>query len=438
MRAKNRDLSARYEDTQAYLRDLVAGMLNGVVAIDAEQKVAMVNRAAEELLDCAAGTLIGRDIAEVREIGGTGLPAMLGEALSSGRGIKAREIELPVAEDRATTVICSVSALRDAAGKPSGAVAVLQDVTEQKEIERRLSHLDRLALMGEFAAGVVHEINKPLALTAMSLDNAACNLEAGDRADVVKDLELARRNLARLEKVSHRLLSFSRPVPMVLDRVDLGEALNEVLDIVAPQARTVRVRVIREVPEGLWLLADASALEQIFLNLAANAIQAMPEGGELRVAAGRVLARVEDVLAGKVVAGEGFAPTGNHAVRVPGEPISAGAGAQEERGFIWVRFSDTGVGMPASAVQKLGHSFFTTKEKGTGLGIAVVCKIMAQYRGVMEVWSKTGAGTVFRLWFPELTAAELKEPDSVALKREPAWKGWTGLSGELPAPADQE
>jgi two-component system sensor histidine kinase AtoS len=443
MRAKNVDLSARHEDTQAYLRDLVAGMVNGVLAVDAERRVVMVNRAAEELLGTPGRELVGRESGQIAGLGGTELPAMLGGALASGVGIQARELELRTDGERATTVMCSVSVLRDAGGRASGAVAVLQDVTEQKEIEQRLSHLDRLALMGEFAAGMVHEINNPLTLVTVALDNAKHSARSGEQAEVVESLELAKRNLARLEKLSHRLLSFSRPVPLEVVPVDLGEALNEVLNIVAPQARTARVKVDREVPRGLGLLADESALEQVFLNLAANAVQAMPAGGTLTVSAGRVKARVGEVVAGRVGVGEGAGPAGIHAVRAFRPPVGSG-GPGEEREFTWVQFTDTGVGMAPSAVERLGESFFTTKEQGTGLGIAIVCKILAQYRGVIEVWSKVGSGTTFRLWFPALTPAEMAEEAQSAGMAEAVWetasavhepnplKGWTGFTADLP------
>lgn len=419
---RNRDLSARYEDTQAYLRDLVAGMLNGVVAVDAQGRVTIVNRAAEELLGRRAESVMGR---EVRELGETSLPALLRQVAASGKGINAREMQLRL-PGRTVEAIGSVAVLRDAAGKASGAVAVVQDVTEHKQMERRMAHLDRLALMGEFAAGVVHEINNPLALITMALGGARAGLEAGEMEDVFKDLDLAQRSLSRLEKLSRQLLSFSRPVPAAAKEVDFRESLDEVLNIVAPQARLARVRVTRDVPGGLQLLAESSALQQIFLNLAANAVQAMPEGGELRVSAGRVVARTDDVAAGRVaVIGNGApAPGGARAVRVLGPLSSAGSG-REKRGFVWIRFSDTGVGMSPDDLQRLGRSFFTTKEKGTGLGIAVVCKILAQYRGMMEIWSEVGAGTTFRLWFPELTTGEL-----ASLR---AYSGALSASGELSA-----
>ncbi|HHW15434.1 MAG TPA: hypothetical protein GXX28_10965 [Firmicutes bacterium] len=319
-------------------------------------------------------------------------------------------------------------------------MTVLQDVTEQKELERQLGHVDRLALMGEFAAGVVHEINNPLALVSMALDSARRELGAGDREGVLQDLELAQRNLQRLVKLSRQLLSFSRPVPETVRRIDLGETLNEALRIIAPQARYSRVQVSTEIPGGLRLLADASALHQIFLNLAANALQAMPEGGWLHVAAGRATARIAEVVAGQALVGQGegpqgtggyaeaggaapLAPAGGRTVRVLGPLPEAG----EPRGFIWVQFSDTGVGIPDEALQRLGQSFFTTKKQGTGLGLAVVCKILAQYRGVLEVCSRVGAGTAFRLWFPELTVDELVEG---ATEPPGFLSGWTGLTPE--------
>lgn len=475
-KAENEDLSTKYEDTQAYLRDLVAGMLNGVVAVDGEGRVTMLNPAAEGLLGRRTEDVLGLN---VEDLGETTLPGLLRQALTTGQGVHPRELELHL-PDRTLEVIGSVAVLRDAEGKPAAAVAVVQDVTEQKQIERRLGHLDRLALMGEFAAGVVHEINNPLALVTMALDGAKYSLTGGETGDVVHNLDLARRNVGRLEKLSRQLLSFSRPVPAALSKVDIGETVNEVLNIVAPQARIAGVQVIREVPGDLGLLADSSALQQIVLNLAANAIQAMPEGGELRVAAGRVVARFADVASGRAGSsregvGHPLASCGclevpeGSAVRVLG-PFNQIPGRDRRRGFVWLSFADSGIGISAEALQRLGQSFFTTKETGTGLGIAVVCKLLAQYRGAMEIVSAVGGGTTFRLWFPEMTKAEVaslasyEQPsyfggELVAAEEgagglaEAAWETsaarygatigggwlsrWTGVPSELPDPDDQ-
>lgn len=427
--AKNQVLAERYEDTQAYLRDLVAGMLNGVVAVDPGGKVTMVNRAAEGLLGCREESLVGRPLAGVGE---PSLPALMEQVLETGKGIPVRELRLEAA-GRRIEAVCSVSVLRDASGKLSGAVAVLQDVTEQKGIERRLSHLDRLALMGEFAAGVVHEINNPLALIGMALDNAGAAAIDGEASDVVASLESAKRSLGRLERLSRQLLSFSRPVPTEVSSIDVGETLNGVLNIVAPQARIARVRVTRDVPAGLELSAEASALEQIFLNLAANAVQAMPDGGVLHVSAGRAVTRWADVVEGKVPGVGGGDSPGTQAVRILGPVQPALAG--RKRGFVWVRFSDTGIGMSPQALQRLGQSFFTTKEKGTGLGIAVVSKILAQYRGVMEVWSLEGVGTTFRVWFPELTRSELEDVGDSLRAGAVAYRELQAAEGQVAAGA---
>ncbi|MGE5507526.1 MAG: two-component system sensor histidine kinase NtrB [Chitinophagales bacterium] len=409
LRIKNRDLATRYSDSQAYLRDLVAGMLNGVLAVDTEARVTMVNRSAEALLGRAASATVDRPVSSLGE---DQLTEMLERALASGDGGPTKELVLGGSE-RTTEVLCSVSALRDAGGRVTGSVAVLQDITEQKQIERRLSHLDRLALLGEFAAGVVHEINNPLAMVTMALDNAAQGLAEGESDLAIEDIALARRNVGRLEKLSRQLLSFSRPVPAELGLVDVGRALDEVLNIVAPQARTIRVRVQRQISDDLMLVAEDSVLQQVFLNLAANAMQAMPDGGELTVAAGKMVTSVRDLEAARVVAaGAAEAGRWERSVRVLGPMISPEADA-ERREYIWVGFTDTGVGMSRESLEMVGRTFFTTKEKGTGLGIAVVSKLLAQYRGVLEIKSRPGAGSSFCLWFPVLTAAELRDAATV-------------------------
>jgi PAS domain S-box-containing protein len=248
-------------------------------------------------------------------------------------------------------------------GEPGAArriAGVLSDVTAQKEAEMALVFAERLSTAGRMAASLSHEINNPLQSAIGCVDLAREDLEAG--RDPRHYLAVVSEALARAARVVARLRAMNRQWrEEELRPSDLKEAVDKVLVLTQKSCELKGVRVIREVDEGLPtvpLMNDG--IQQVFLNLVLNALDAMPVGGTLRVS----------------VAGGG------------------------QQGGVQVRIADTGVGIPAADMRHLFEPFRSTKTDGLGLGLFICHNIVAQHGGRLEIDSEEGRGTEVRVWLP--------------------------------------
>ena len=227
---------------------------------------------------------------------------------------------------------------------------------EQRERLRRMSRADRLATIGELAAGAAHEIRNPLTAVRSSLQY----LESKATDETTKNLlGTALRETSRINDIVSALLAFSRPSEIVRERRDLREILAESLDLVAYQASKGKIAVERDYPAPLPISGDGAQLKQLFLNLFLNAVEAMPGGGTLRV-----------------------------------------EGRRNEGGRILVSVIDTGEGIPEDRLDRIFDPFFTTKKNGTGLGLSICYHIVKTHDGDIEVKSKEGRGTTILIHLP--------------------------------------
>ncbi|MBN1938353.1 MAG: histidine kinase [Candidatus Aminicenantes bacterium] len=227
---------------------------------------------------------------------------------------------------------------------------------EQRERLRRMSRADRLATVGELAAGAAHEIRNPLTAVRSSLQY----LESKVADETSKTLLAAAvRETTRINEIVSALLAFSRPAEIVRERLDLREILAESLDLVAYQASRRTIAVVRDFPGPLPVLGDGAQLKQLFLNLLLNAVEAMPSGGTLRV-----------------------------------------EGRREATEAILASVIDTGEGIPDDRLDRIFDPFFTTKPNGTGLGLSICDHIVKTHDGDIEVKSKEGRGTAILVRLP--------------------------------------
>jgi signal transduction histidine kinase len=254
---------------------------------------------------------------------------------------------------------------------------VRRSYEELKRSQGLLVRQEKLASLGRLAAGLAHELNNPLSSVAGFAEALQRRAAAGEMArgpggaDVQEYLTLIREEVSRAAVIVRRLLDFARQREPSFGRVDLSEVVTKAVSFVQRQARLANQRIIvSPFPEGSLVHADAQMLQQVFLNLLTNALDAIEGGGEVRIAARR---RREE---------SGPAP-----------------------GQVWldVTVSDTGTGIPAEDLPKVFDPFFTTKEvgKGTGLGLAICQSIVEQHRGSIEVQSEgAGKGTVVTVSLP--------------------------------------
>jgi signal transduction histidine kinase len=246
---------------------------------------------------------------------------------------------------------------------------LLQDVNALTHAEQRLRQLDRLASVGTFAAAMAHEIKNALVVGKTFFDLL---LEKNQDADVV---ELVRRELRRVESLVSQMLRFTGPDKPAVADVRLHEVLNHSLRLVDGQLRDRQVNLQRDFAAYSDLIrGDEYQLEQAFVNLLLNAVEAMGLDGELSIAT---------------------------------EAIAAAASRGAPRGMrgrsqIRITIQDSGIGIPAEAAARLFSPFFTTKAGGTGLGLFITQRIIREHGGVISVKSKPGQGTAFQIQLPAL------------------------------------
>ena len=253
---------------------------------------------------------------------------------------------------------------------------------ENSRLYERMKERDRLAALGEMAAGLAHEIRNPLGAikgAAQYLDPGA--LHEGD-AEI---LQIIVEEVNRLDGVVAQFLDYSRPMsPGASEKLtptDLNDVLARTIKLIEGSLPpNVRLETSFE-PELPRILGDAEQLKQVFINLALNAVQAMPDGGRLVVR-----------------------------TRRPRQPLELGLSDASPRyaaDQVEVRFADTGAGIPEEAKDRIFIPFYTTKSKGTGLGLAISQRIVKAHGGSIEVQSRFGEGSEFILRFPSATAVDV-------------------------------
>ncbi len=243
---------------------------------------------------------------------------------------------------------------------------------EAKQLEEQLQRSKKLAALGEMSAGVAHEIRNPLGViksSAQMLRDEFTPLEGKEEYQELNTFIIEEVN--RLNRVITEFLSFARPTPPDLQKVNINEIIDKTLRLITSEEKvTPDVKIKVESNKNLPLvMADPEQIVQALLDIALNGLQAMSDGGELRIAA----KRAEDA--------EGKYPAS----------------------LVQIQITDTGEGIPPSIRDKIFNPFFTTKEEGSGLGLAIVHKIIENHKGFIEVESEVGKGTAFKIFLP-LTA----------------------------------
>ena len=237
------------------------------------------------------------------------------------------------------------------------------------QAEEQLMHSEKLASMGQLAAGVAHEINNPLGTVLIYTHMMLKGLPREDARRA--DLEMITREADRCRNIVRGLLDFSRQSKLNDELTDANELLRGTLDLLAKQGDFDRIEVKVDLGEEVpKTLLDPEQMRQVFINILENAVEAMPQGGSIEV-------------------GTSLTPDGQS---------------------IAVRIADTGVGVPEENLEKIFHPFFTTKQigRGTGLGLAIVYGIVKMHRGSISVDSKVGVGTTFTVSVPALETREVR------------------------------
>jgi PAS domain S-box-containing protein len=284
----------------------------------------------------------------------------------------------------------NVSVHRDPAGRPLHFILVIEDITERRTLEAQVRQANKMDAIGGLAAGIAHDFNNILSVVLSYSELLAQDLKEGDPMRV--DLEQIREAGLRAVSLTRQLLAFSRQQVLQPKVVELSE-------IVAGMENMLRRLIGEDVDLGTSsaaslgkIMVDPGQMEQVIMNLAVNARDAMPQGGKLTIETSEVM--LDDAYASEHVG------------------VKAGR-------HVLLAVSDTGIGMNVATQARVFEPFFTTKEKGkgTGLGLATVFGIVRQSGGAISVYSEPGLGTTFKLYFPMATATFVESTSMAPAER---------------------
>jgi PAS domain S-box-containing protein len=333
-----------------------------VLITDARQRIRFVNNAFLRTFGYEREELIGHDAALLTDrLSPDWLTQVTHEITAQGwRGEAAARRR----DGREFPVMLNASLIRDDLGRVVGAVAILEDISEQKRLEEQLRRADRLAASGEMAAGIAHEVNNALVGILVQAELADTGASADDLRTALRRVEGQGRRIASIVQA---LLGFARPQAPRREPVALPSLVAETLALLDHDLRRHAVRLTMLFPPSLPpVLADARQIEQVLVNLFTNAIQAMGGGG------------------------------GSLAVR---------AAVEQDR--VRLDVTDTGPGIAPAHLARIFDPFFTTKPEGSGLGLSVSYGIMRAHDGDLTVHSEVGRGTTFSLVLPAAPRAAI-------------------------------
>lgn len=343
--------------------NVLQNISSGLITTDLDGKITYINRAAERIAGQGVREILGRHLLEVLQFRDDWDPY---ENLSSLEGISCRVEGWMRGRAGEQYLGMTFSLLRDEAERISGIICSFQDLTRIRKMEEQIHRSDRLAVVGELAAGMAHEIRNPLASLSGSIQLLTEELVLQDTSRELMDI--VNQEVSRLNSIITDFLRFASPRPLQLKTVDLREMLRTTATLLQRSGDgNCRVEVLEGGESDCRAEVDPTLMKQVFWNFSRNAIEAMTGGGTLTLAIERI-------------------------------PVEQLAGDVFD--YLKISFSDTGVGIPEEEIEKVFTPFHSTKEHGTGLGLAIVFKAVEAHHGRIEVESAVGSGTTFAVYLP--------------------------------------
>ena len=342
-------------DLQAFNQYVLDNLVSGLATADADNRIVTFNRSAMLITGRGGPLPIGKAVVDVLQLPGT-FAAEIGQDLARVRSMR---IDYQYRRDDGRIIEVGLSA--GALPLPDGSrgyVYTFQDVTDVKRFEQNARLQQRLAAVGEMAAGIAHEIRNPLASMSGSMQMLKQELPLS--TDQAQLMDIVLKESERLNQTMKSFLAYARPQRLSLQQLDLRAIAEETAILLRNSTEVDDSHNIEVDPaaQPVMIEADESQIRQIIWNLATNGLRAMPEGGTLRLSA---------------------AAEGSHAT---------------------LCVEDEGVGIPPEEVEKIFQPFRGSFGKGTGLGLAIVHRIVTDYDGNIEVKPRSGGGTIFRVTFP--------------------------------------
>ncbi len=352
-------------DFKALASDVISGMELGIITTDADGTITSINRRGMELID-ANLSCVGQPLDDIQTIP---LRQYRDEWMVERSAKMVRDFTLDHAGNpKKVRAFCQI--LNDHEGKEVGHVLQLRDVTERVLIEERMRRMERYMGLGSLAGGLHHEIKNPLAALSLHVQLLEEQLESDDTSEENKQmLGVIRTEVTRIGGVLESFRDFASIDCLNTSQVDITALLEQQVELIKPQAQRQGVSIVFDSSEPTTLVdGDQVRLEQVFLNLIINALEAMPDGGTLNIS------------------------------------------SRHEGNSVRIDVADTGCGVPENLKDKILDPYFTTKGNGTGLGLALCDKIVRQHVGTLDFHSSP-RGTTFQVTLPAVANASSTSVD---------------------------
>jgi len=315
----------------------------------------------EKFLSKPRADLLGRPVTEIFPAGTT-LGLLLSQSIQTARPIRNRRVPLQREQQGGISMaVLSVEFLEASGG---GLVIRLKDPEATRQIGRHLQTADRLSAISRLTGGVAHEVKNPLNAILMHVELAKMKLNHGDY-DLQPQMEVISSEILRLDRVVKTFLDFTKPVELHAAETNLQSLVQDIADLARPQAEASDiVLTVLQNDEPVTVMVDPDLLKQAMLNIVVNAIEAMSESS---------------------------APNAGRSLRI--ESNVRGSSAE-------IRVADTGPGVPLDLREKIYNLYFTTKARGSGIGLAMTFQIVQLHDGTIEFATETGKGTTFTIRLP--------------------------------------
>jgi signal transduction histidine kinase len=354
---------------QMTAKAILESLVGGVLTLDTEGGVTIINRAACQILEIGPEPPYP-NLAELSDKH-RALAGLIREALGARQYVQDEDSVFVNSRNDLIVLRTSISEQVDETGQRVGIVVLVKDVSKLVAMENELRKRDRLAAAGTLAAGVAHEIRNPLSALELNLrllrDEVTSLCTTG--GDIEEYFEILFAETRRLNRITSSFLQLSRPEPLARVRVAFHHPVLQVARLVNREAQEKNISLVLDLAGGdPEVLGDSTKLEQVCLNILINAMQAMPTGGVINVA--------------------------------------TALNWSDGRKFISLVFADQGVGISPENLPRLFDPYFTTRSDGTGLGLAIADRIVTDHGGKILVESTVGVGTVMTVCLPVYDAGD--------------------------------
>jgi PAS domain S-box-containing protein len=357
---KNARLYGQVMTERNFRENILQSSPNSVIAINMKKEIISINRRTEELFRLKRKNVLGQKVGAVF---GEQIVRLVDQAIDHGNLGEYQEIRKSRKDGSQLILGITSSWLRDHQDHLIGIIFIVRDLTEGKRTEELIRRMDRLTSIGQLSAGVAHEIRNPLASISLNVQMLSKKWALDEPAqNIVSD---TLEGIDRIKSLVKGMLDFAKPSTPALKRGSLARVLKNSIALLDSQLRKKRIEVKLDLVEDLpEIVFDEHQIQQVLVNLLLNGLEAMSDGGSLRIKGG------------------------------------IGKDQKKRRRHLALQIMDSGVGIPPGNLSKIFDPFFTTKPEGTGLGLSIVHKILDQHQASIDVVSEENRGTTFILSFP--------------------------------------